>query len=269
MRSLDEADRKLIVVRGAGDLATGTILRLHNAGYKVVALEVENPTVIRRTVSFAQAIYDGTMTVEGVTAEKGCLDSIPDILSRDRIPVLIDPDMSILDRYHPAVLVDAIIAKRNLGTYRSMAPFTIALGPGFIAGQDVDAVVETKRGHSLGRIIYSGSAIANTGIPGMIAGYAAERVIHSPIAGVFNGHRSIGDIVSKGDIIADVSGTPVVASIDGMLRGLLSSGLYVPEGFKIADIDPRGADADYLTVSDKARAIAGGVLEAVDHFLNR
>lgn len=269
MRSLDEADRKLIVVRGAGDLATGTILRLHNAGYKVVALEVENPTVIRRTVSFAQAIYDGTMTVEGVTAEKGCLDSIPDILSRDRIPVLIDPDMSVLDCYHPAVLVDAIIAKRNLGTDRSLAPFTIALGPGFIAGLDVDAVIETKRGHSLGRIIYSGSAIANTGVPGMIAGYASERVIHSPASGIFNGHRSIGDIVSKGDIIADVSGTPVAASIDGMLRGLLSSGLYVPEGFKIADIDPRGADADYLTVSDKARAIAGGVLEAVDHFLNR
>ena len=269
MRSLADADRKLIIVRGAGDLATGAIVRLHNAGYKVAALEIREPTVIRRTVAFAEAVYEGTCEVEGVKAERAVIDDVPSVLERGSVPVIIDPDLSILSSYRPAILVDAIIAKRNLGTDRSLAPFTIALGPGFEAGVDVDAVVETKRGHYLGRVIYSGSAIANTGIPGMIGGYAAERVIHSPVHGIFTGLRRIGDIVRKGEVIAEVSSVPVTATIDGMLRGLLHSGLEVPSGFKIADIDPRGNEADYLTISDKARAIGGGVLEAADHFLNR
>ncbi len=269
MRSLADADRHLIVVRGAGDLATGTIIRLRNAGYKVIALETGKPTVIRRTVAFAEAVYEGSMSVEGTVAEKASPDTALSVLSRGHVPVIVDPDLSVLSVFNPAVLVDAIIAKRNLGTSRSLAPFTIALGPGFEAGVDVDAVVETKRGHYLGRVIYSGCAIANTGIPGLIAGYAAERVIHSPCSGIFKGLREIGDIVRKGEIIAEVSSVPVRASIDGMLRGLLRSDLEVPAGFKIADIDPRGSEADYLTVSDKARAIGGGVLEAVDHFLNR
>lgn len=267
-RSLRDWNRNLIVVRGAGDLATGTIIRLHNAGYRVIALETATPTVIRRTVAFAEAVYEGTVIVEGVKAELATtLKDILPILDRGSVPVFVDPEMTVLETFHPAVLVDAIIAKRNLGTRRGLAPYVIALGPGFEAGKDADAVIETKRGHSLGSIILCGSAIPNTGVPGMIAGYAAERVIHSPAAGIFHGLRNIGDIVRKGDVIADVSGVPVTATIDGMLRGLLRSGLEVPEGFKIADIDPRGAGADYLTVSDKARAVAGGVLEAVDGFL--
>lgn len=269
MGSYADSDRKLIIVRGAGDLATGTILRLHNAGYKVIALEIERPTVIRRTVAFAEAVYEGSVAVEDTVAERASPETASEVIGRGHVPVVVDPELAVLSSFRPAVLVDAIIAKRNLGTSRSMAPFTIALGPGFEAGVDVDAVVETKRGHYLGRVIYSGSAIANTGIPGMIAGYAAERVIHSPCSGLFRGLREIGDIVSKGDVIAEVSSMPVHATIDGMLRGLLRSGLEVPSGFKIADIDPRGKDADHLTVSDKARAIGGGVLEAVDHFLNR
>lgn len=260
---------RLVLVRGAGDLATGTIIRLHNAGYSVVAAEIGKPTVIRRTVSFAEAVYEGEMTVEGVKAVYvSDMGGILRAIDRGEVPVITDPSLSILGKLRPAVLVDAIIAKRNLGTRRGMAPFVIALGPGFSAGVDADAVIETKRGHTLGSIIYSGSAMENTGIPGEIAGVAAERVIHSPSSGEFRTVHSIGDIVQKGDVIAYVGESEVKATIDGRLRGLLRTGLEVPEGFKIADIDPRGEDADHTTVSDKARAIAGGVLEAVDRFLS-
>ena len=257
----------LVVVRGAGDLATGVIVRLHRAGYKVIALETERPTVIRRTVSFAEAVYEGGITVEGI---RGTLVSgkagILRALDEGDVPVVVDPALEVLSSFHPAILVDAIIAKRNLGTRKDMAPFVIALGPGFTAGLDADAVIETKRGHTLGRVIYHGTAIPNSGVPGNIAGYAEERVIHSPSAGIFRGVKAIGDIVRKGDVIAYAGSTPVLATIDGKLRGLLHDGLEVPEGFKIADIDPRGEKADHTTISDKARAIAGGVLEAADRF---
>ena len=260
--------KRLVMVRGAGDLATGVIVRLHNAGYKVIALETDRPTVIRRTVSLAEAVYSGEAVVEGVRGVLASGDAeCRRLLDDGCVPVVIDKDLSILRSFHPAVLVDAIIAKRNLGTKRGMAPFVVALGPGFTAPEDADAVIETKRGHMLGRIIRSGSAIPNSGVPGNIAGYAAERVIHSPAAGIFHGIREIGDIVKKGDVIARVGNRDVTATIDGKLRGLLHDGLEVPEGFKIADIDPRGEDADHTTISDKARAIAGGVLEAVDGFL--
>ena len=260
--------KRLVVVRGAGDLATGTIIKLHNAGYSVIATEIERPTVIRRTVSLAEAVYSGTAEVEGVT---GCLaESAGDafrIIRSGSVPIMKDPQLSIIEEVRPAILVDAAIAKRNLGTHKGMAPFVIALGPGFSAGVDADVVIETKRGHSLGSVIRSGTAIPNTGVPGNIAGYASERVIHSPCAGVFHGARAVGDIVCKGDVIAYVGTAAITATIDGKLRGLLHDGLSVPEGFKIADIDPRGAAVDHLTVSDKARAIAGGVLEAADSFI--
>ena len=263
-------ESNLVVVRGAGDLATGTIVRLVNAGYKVIALETDKPTVIRRTVSLAEAVYEKEMIVEGV---KGVLVSsdaaIRRVLDEGNVPVVIDSDLSILSSFHPAVLVDAIIAKRNLGTRKGMAPFVVALGPGFTAGVDADAVIETKRGHTLGSVIYSGSAIPNSGIPGNIGGFARERVIHSPASGVFRGVKHIGDIVKKDEIVAYVSDTAVKATIDGKLRGLLHDGLSVPEGFKIADIDPRGEEADHTTISDKARAIAGGVLEAIDSWARK
>lgn len=260
----------IIIIRGAGDLATGVAVRLFKAGYKIVMLDIEQPTVIRRTVAFAEAFYDGEMIVEGV---RGVLVHSPDeakqALRENVIPLLSDPECSSLSVLRPCVLVDAIIAKRNLGTNRTMAPFTIALGPGFIAGVDVDAVIETKRGHFLGSVLASGAAIPNSGVPGIIAGYGKERVIHSPASGIFREASSIGDIVKAGDVIAYIDDTPVIASIDGKLRGLLHSGLFVPVGFKIADIDPRGLDADHTTISDKARAIGGGVLEAVDGFFSR
>ena len=266
--SADGIFNNLIIIRGAGDLATAIAIRLHNSGFRVVCLEVAKPTVIRRTVSFAQAVFEGQACVEGTRAQLVSLDDIDKAFSEDFVPVLIDPAGDAIRILHPAVLIDAIIAKRNLGTSRDMAPFTIALGPGFVAGEDVDCVVETARGHNLARLIYSGSAAPNTGIPGNIEGFTSERVIHSPCSGTFRSVKKIGDIVAKGDVIAEVGGMPVCATIDGMIRGLLHDGLDVPEHFKIADIDPRGSRADYLTCSDKARALGGAVLEAVMNYLS-
>ena len=266
--SADGIFNNLIIIRGAGDLATAVAIRLHNSGFRVVCLEVAKPTVIRRTVSFAQAVFEGQACVEDVSARLVSIDDIDKAFSEDFVPVLIDPAGDAIRILHPAVLIDAIIAKRNLGTTRDMAPFTVALGPGFVAGVDVDCVVETARGHNLARLIYSGSAAPNTGIPGNIEGFTSERVIHSPCSGTFRSVKNIGDIVAKGDVIAEVGGMPVRATIDGMIRGLLHDGLDVPEHFKIADIDPRGSRADYLTCSDKARALGGAVLEAVMNYLS-
>lgn len=266
-RSGDSIFDNLIVVRGAGDLATATVIRLFKAGFKVIDLDIAQPTVIRRTVSFAQAMFDGQATVEGVTGKLTEIKDIEKTLSDGFVPVVVDPKGKVIELFKPTVVVDAIIAKKNLGTTKTMAPFTIALGPGFVAGQDVDVVIETSRGHKLATLIYSGPAKANTGIPGNIGGYTVERVIHSPASGVFKACCKIGDIVKQGEVIAHVGETPVLAKIDGMVRGLLHDGLYVPEHFKISDIDPRGKDAEYLTCSDKARALSGSVLEAVMHFL--
>lgn len=258
---------RLIVIRGAGDLATGTALRLHNSGFPVIMLDIEKPTVIRRTVSFAQALFSGQTEIEGVKALRCTLENAERTARSGIIAVVADPGATILELTKPAVLIDAIIAKKNLGTNKSMAPFTVALGPGFEAGKDVDVVIETKRGHTLGKIIRTGCAIPNTGIPGIIGGYGKERVMHSPCSGVFYSDCRIGDIVKAGQTIGTVDGEPVVTEISGKLRGLLANGLRVPEHFKLADVDPRGEDVDHTTVSDKARAIAGGVLEAVMNHL--
>ena len=254
---------RLVVIRGAGDLATGTALRLHNSGFPVIMLDIEKPTVIRRTVSFAQALFSGQTEIEGVKALHCTLENAENTARSGIIAVVADPGATILDKVKPAVLIDAIIAKKNLGTNRDMAPFTIALGPGFEAGKDVDVVIETKRGHTLGKVIREGCAIPNTGIPGVIGGYGKERVMHSPCSGTFHSFCKIGDIVQAGQAVGEVDGKPVITEISGKLRGLLSDGLYVPEHFKLADVDPRGEEVDHTTVSDKARAIAGGVLEAV------
>ncbi|ADY13498.1 selenium-dependent molybdenum cofactor biosynthesis protein YqeB [Sphaerochaeta globosa] len=268
--SMKNLGKKVVLVRGGGDLATGVILRLHRSGYRVIVLETEQPTVIRTTVSLAQAMYSGTVIVEGVQAQRcSSVKEAFNVLDEKRIPILCDPDMQCIAEVNPVCVVDAIIAKRNLGTRIDDAPFVIALGPGFEAGVDADVVIETKRGHSLGRIIRKGCAIANTGIPGLVDGFGKERVLHSPKSGVFKAACKVGDIVSKGSIIAWVDGEPIVAPIDGKLRGLLNSGLTVSEHFKVADIDPRGEEADHTTVSEKAYAIAGAVLEALDAFLNR
>lgn len=257
---------KLVVIRGSGDIATGVAVRLYNCGYQVLMTDIALPTMIRCSVSFGQCLYDKKSTVEGITAVQASnCDSVLEILNKRQIAVLIDADMSIIKQLKAHYLVDAILAKYNLGTSKQMAPITIALGPGFNAGEDCNAVIETNRGHHLGRVIYQGYSQENTGIPGNISGYTHQRVIRAPCAGIVQGFVQIGNIVKQGDLIAQVDNTPVYAPLSGMVRGLINNGLEVAHEFKIADIDPRGLKADYTTVSDKARAIAGSVLEAMLH----
>ena len=314
----------LIICRGAGDLATGIIHRLHRAGHRVIALETDYPAAIRRQVSFCEAVYDGSAAVEGVTArlvpvltdakndtesateiateadvetdtetysgvndtptaniasEKWDRSAIEAVLEAGEVPLLIDPKGESIALLKPDVVVDAIIAKKNLGTTINMAPLVIGVGPGFTAGNDVHLVIESMRGHNLARIITDGMAQPNTGVPGNIAGFTSERVIHAPAAGYIHDVRKIGDIVQKGDEIARIypdkgsydnalsEYVPVNATITGIIRGLIREGYYFREGFKIADIDPRESElTNCFTISDKARSIAGSVLEAVSAF---
>lgn len=255
---------KTIIIRGAGDIATGIGWRLHRCGYRVLHLDINKPLVIRRTVSFAQAIYDKRIEVEGVIAEKvKSNEEIEEAWEKNNIPVLVDEEGAIIKDIKPDLVVDAILAKKNLGTNINMADRVIGVGPGFEAKKDVHLVVETMRGHYLGKVIANGTAIPNTGEPGVIGGYSKERVIYSPGSGKIIHSRSIGDIVKKGDLIARVKDFEIKASIDGVLRGLIQEGIEIKEGLKIADIDPRAEKEHCFTISDKGRAVAGGVLEAV------
>ena len=260
----------LIIVRGGGDLATGTIHRLWSAGLRVLVLETEHPAAIRRQVSLCEAVYEGETTVEGLRAVRiSKQEEAEAVWAQNAVPVLIDPKGESIRTLKPDVVVDAILAKKNLGTTREMAPLTIALGPGFTAGQDVDVVVETKRGHRLGRIIREGIAVPNTGVPGVIGGYSAERVVHAAREGIFHELCAIGDVVEPGDVIAEIEAfdgtrTPVTTCIGGILRGLLRDGYPVTMGFKVADVDPRREELENcFLISDKARCIAGSVLELV------
>lgn len=261
--------KDLIVVRGGGDLATGTIYKLRKCGFPVLVLETGAPSAIRRNVAFSEAVYQGSQQVEDMTCRlANSLEQARQGLDENQLVLLVDPAGEAIARLKPMAVVDAILAKKNLGTHREMAPITVALGPGFTAGVDVDAVVETKRGHNLGRVLWQGTAAPNTGIPGVIAGYGKERVIHSPAEGILRNVCKITDTVRRGQVIAAVetaAGTvPVEATLDGLLRGLIRDGYPVTKGFKIADIDPRVEEyQNCFTISDKARCIAGGVLEAV------
>lgn len=257
-----ESSRR-IVVRGGGDLASGVIHRLHRCGYRVLILECERPSAIRREVSFCEAVYDEEAYVEGVLSRRiGDISQCERVWEEGEIPLLVDPGGASIAQIRPAAVVDAILAKKNLGTHRGMAPLTIALGPGFDAGYDVDYVVETMRGHDLGRVIEDGPAMPNTGIPGIIGGVGAERVIHSPAAGIIANRARIADQVTQGDVLAMVGDVPVKASITGVLRGIIRDGYAVSRGMKIADIDPRlEQKKNCYTISDKARCIAGSVVE--------
>ncbi|MCI7472925.1 MAG: EF2563 family selenium-dependent molybdenum hydroxylase system protein [Clostridiales bacterium] len=260
----------LILVKGAGDLATGTAVRLYRAGFQVVMTDVAQPTAVRRTVAFSQCIYDGQTTVEGITARKAeSRDQVRDILAAGEIPVLVDPQAAILTQLPFTVVVDAILAKRNLGTTISDAPIVLALGPGFTAGVDCHGVIETKRGHDLGRLILEGAAIPNTGVPGDVGGYTTERIIRAPADGPFEPVAQIGQQVSLGDVVARVNGIPVTAQLTGIVRGMLPAGIPVTAGMKSGDIDPRCQVRHCFTVSDKARAIGGGVLEGILYFGRR
>lgn len=253
----------LVVIRGGGDLATGTALRLYRAGMEVVVCETAVPTSIRRTVCFSEAVRLGETEVEGVTARLAALADLPDLLERGIVPVLADPEGACIPALAPDAVVDAIIAKRNLGTRMDMAPVVVAAGPGFTAGLDCHAVVETMRGHYLGRVIYDGAALPNTDVPGLIGGYAGERVLRAPADGVFRGVKRIGDHVRAGEAAGYVDGAPMVCTIDGVLRGLLADGVPVRRGMKSGDVDPRCAPEHCLCASDKALAVGGGVLEAI------
>lgn len=259
----------LIIVRGAGDISTGTIHRLFRAGFPVLALETDHPSAIRRKVAFSEAVYDGTATVEGITAVRiSGLREMTAVLEKGQLPLLVDPEGQSIRQLCPTVVVDAILAKKNLGTSMDMADLTIALGPGFEAGKDVRYVIETMRGHDLGRIISSGFAAPNTGVPGLIGGFGAERVIHSPAAGVFHMKRDIGDLVQAGEAVGTVTTPegeiPVTTRISGILRGIIRDEYPVTRGFKLADVDPRLEELkNCFTISDKARCIAGSVLELV------
>jgi xanthine dehydrogenase accessory factor len=262
---------KVVVVRGAGDIATGIIQKLFRAGFKVVAIETDRPSAIRRKVALCEAIYDGNIVVEDI---EGILvrskEEIFNTLEALKIPVIIDAEGELISSLKPIAVVDAIIAKYNIGTNRSMAPVTVGVGPGFKAGIDVDIVVETMRGHNLGRLIFEGEAIANTGVPGKINGFDRERVIHSPASGKIVNKIEIGAIVKAMDVLAVVDNKEVISSISGVLRGIIRDGYEVKKGMKIADIDPRIEEVkNCYTISDKARTIGGAVLEAVLYSINK
>jgi xanthine dehydrogenase accessory factor len=260
----------LVVIRGAGDLASGIAVRLHRAGASVVALDVAVPTAVRRTVSFSEAIRLGETCVEdvrGVFAHDAA-EALA-IARTGNVAVAIDPTGETIPVLAPDVVVDAILAKRNLGTTRGMAPVVIGVGPGFTAPVDCHAAVETMRGHDLGRVYYAGSPVPNTGVPGDIGGYTTERVLRAPADGPFEPVLRIGDLVHAGDVAATVAGVPLPCTIDGVLRGLLQEGVPVTRGMKSGDIDPRCEPSHCRTVSDKARAVGGGVLEAVCHLTGR
>ena len=264
----------LVVIKGAGDLASGIALRLYHSGFDIVMTEIAAPLAVRRTVSFSQAVYDGAVQVEDVPAvlakdEAGARD----IIAGKRIAVIVDPQAAIVNVLRPAALVDAVMAKKNTGTAITDAPLVTGVGPGFTAALDCHAVIETKRGHTLGRVITRGGSLPNTGIPGEIGGFGAERLLRTGADGVFEAAAQIGVRVKKGDIVARVrsaAGTagdvPVIAGIDGILRGILPSGIAVTSGLKAGDIDPRCEPSHCFTVSDKALAVGGGVLEALLRF---
>jgi len=268
--SADAPLSPVILIKGAGEMASAVAWRLHRANLRrICMLDLENPLCVRRTVSFCTALESGAASVEGVRARAArTREEIERAWRVREIAVVRTGDWARIAGLAPEVAVDAILAKRNTGTRRDDAPMVIALGPGFVANADCHLVIETNRGHNLGRIIVAGSAAPNTGVPGEIAGHAADRVLRAPAAGAFETDRAIGDLVRAQDVIGHVAGQPVKAGIDGVLRGLIRAGTAVAPGLKIGDIDPRGRREYCDTISDKARAIAGAVLEAVMRHCN-
>lgn len=255
---------KLIVIKGAGDIATAVAHKLFRCGFKVILTEIARPTCVRRNVSFANCIFTDIWRVEEVTAEKAMnIEEALDILEDGNIPVLIDPETNVLKKVKSFVLVDCILAKRNTGTSIMDAELVIALGPGFVAGEDAHVVIETNRGHNLGRIITKGAAEADTGIPGNIEGFSADRILRAPTDGIVSIVKDIGDLVEKDETIALVNGVAAKATIGGVIRGLINDGTEVIKGLKMGDIDPRREETFVDTISDKGRCVAGAVLEAI------
>jgi len=254
-----------IGIKGAGEMASAVAWRLYTANFKrIFMMEVRNPLAVRREVSFCEAVHEGNKVVEEVKSVRTeSVSEIREAWDRGEMAVIVDPEWKIMGEVKPEVTVDAILAKRNLGTSMDESQLSIALGPGFVAGKDAHLVIETNRGHNLGRVLTSGSAEPNTGIPGSIGGYAAERVVRAPVEGVFEAVKRIGEQVKKNDIVGKVDSEAVRAGIDGVIRGLIRNGSQASKGLKLGDIDPRGEESYCYTISDKARAIGGSVLEAV------
>jgi len=257
-----------VLIRGGGEMASGIAHRLKRCHMRVLITEVAAPTTVRRAVAFAEAVFQGRHAIEGVEAVRV---STPEealaIWKEGGIALFVDPEARVREAIRPEVIVDAIMAKRNTGTDRSQAGLVVGVGPGFRAGANVHAVVESNRGHNLGRVLWEGEAEQDTGIPAPVGGYSEERVLRVPKEGLFKALREIGDMVSVGEAVAQVNGVPLQARIRGVLRGLLKDGIKVEEGMKAGDIDPRGERGYCYMISDKARAIAGGVLEAILHSL--
>src|SRR5512139_2066860 len=287
-------EKPLALIRGGGDLGTGVALRLHRAGWRVLITELSRPLVIRRAVAFASAIYDGSIEIEGTLGRSAGLDQLAASWASGEIPVIVDPDRTRTAHFSPIAVIDAIMAKSNTGTQIGDAPIVVALGPGFTAGVDCHAVIETQRGHNLGRVYYQGAAQPNTGIPGNLGGQDAQRAVRAPAAGVFYAYRKIGDHLKAGEVIGrvitvDMSltdsaagrlavtdrdasqplGIVVKTGIEGILRGVLHDGLKVAASTKIADVDPRAVAEYCYTVSDKSWAVGGGVLEAVLYLVQK
>jgi xanthine dehydrogenase accessory factor len=263
---MNNPSEMLVVIKGAGDLASGVAARLYRCRFPVIMTELPNPLMVRRTVAFGEAVYEDEVAVEGIRATRvDDAGTAHDALAQGIIPVLIDPEARCVAELRPAVLVDAIMAKHNTGTALTDAPAVIALGPGFTAGVDCHAVIETNRGHSLGRAIYEGGAEPDTGRPGRVGGKTRQRILRAPVSGVVEDVIAIATAVTKGQVVARVEGRPVRAGTSGVLRGLVRSGTQVSRGVKIGDVDPRADPAHCYLISDKALAIAGGVLEAILH----
>ncbi len=256
---------EVVIVKSGGDIASGIIQKLHRTGFRVLVLEMEHPTSIRRTVCFSEAVYEGKMELEGITSV--LVKNIVEIYhawANDFVPVIVDSKEEYIEKFNPIAVVDAIIAKKNTGMHKNIAPITVGIGPGFEAGKDVSVVIESNRGHNLGRLIFEGFSEPNTGMPGNIAGYTTERVLYSPEDGTINLNHEIGDVLKSGDIIGSVNGQCITSKIDGILRGIIREGTHVTKGMKIGDVDPRIEQIkNCYTISDKARAIGGAVLEAI------
>lgn len=265
----DPENYEIVLIRGGGDLASGVALRLHHCGMRIVITELEQPLVIRRSVSFAEAIYESEVQVEDVSAERiTSISELKGVWQKGNIPVLIDPDCKILDQLKQtsikvSILIDGRMLKSPPELGLDSAPLVIGLGPGFVAGENCHAVIETNRGHYLGRVIWNGSSLPNTGVPEGFGDEYRERVLRAPKDGEFLAHSEICEKLKTGDLVAEIGGEKILAPFDGVLRGLLHSGLQVEKGFKIGDIDPRNDPTYCQLVSDKSLAIAGGVLEAI------
>ncbi len=245
-------------------MASGIVQRLARSGFRVCVTELPEPLAVRRGVSFCEAVFAGRSEVEGLVGRRvSGIEEVRRCWENGEVPVVIDPQCAIRKILSPDVLVDAILAKRNTGTTLTDAPLVIGLGPGFRAGRDVHFVIETNRGHHLGRVIEEGEAEPDTGIPGDVGGYTWERVLRAPAGGRFRGKKQIGDRIEKGEVVAEVDGVPLEAMISGFLRGILHDGLTAEPNMKVGDVDPRASRKHCLTVSEKARAIGGAVLEAV------